>query len=529
MIRRKAGLNAILVASALSVGMQTKLASALQLDGPTVVLASSPGFCFYDADVVWVGAEYIVVMSSRSCPSAGADANGVMVQWNLRDAPSARRTIQTRGPFVNAFARVSSDLPDRAVFITGRQNAIGGWSVARLQANAGVPAVDMVQNTSWMLDIRQASFDCSQQGCLLAVDYLAAGQHTIASLGAGGAELIPYRSVPNVASILALQMGAESNIFAATPGVDPRMARWIAPNGPVQVIPPDGLARDVLGVVAARFAGSYLSISIDVDSVVRQHAQGLGVDPANTSTLAGANRLIDADSRGPVVVVAGTWVPPANSPQYFFAQSDGIRSFSLGAFELAGTRSAPGTIRVALEAGRNHSGTGLLVFERDRIGGDGHEVLGRRLMCGSDADCFDGDPLTPDRCVVSGAQNVCDRNAVVNPDADASTDASSDVPSDVRIESGVDGATAGADAIDALDVPASRADASMTDVGTDAVAPDRAGAGVRFSGGACECRVSEITARSGWSKSLGYCVVVAILLGAKSGQRFRRAGQGRKC
>ena len=216
---------------------------------------------------------------------------------------------------------------------------------------------------------------------------------------------------------------------------------------------------------------------------------------------------------------------------------------------------------MALERGRNHSGSGLMVFERDRVGGNGTDIIARRLQCTNSFDCDDGDVTTPDRCVAAGARFVCDRTPII-PDGgyspDASLEAGVDVPHMLTsrdVPNGLD-ASNGTDVLSAqegsvMDVPSalfadgadgadgaagmdgsSVADDSVSrfEDGTSASLDGRAASQdssvssnpLAFGGGACACRTTAGT-RTTPLKWLSFAALAALAARRKQRRRIQRS------
>jgi hypothetical protein len=505
---------------------------AIGLVGGAIQIASNPGICYSDPDVAAIGGENVIVFTQRNCV-APPDATAVAVRYSI----SQNMVVATvplhpvAAGFSNAFARIASVTPSSVSIATGRQTA-AAWSIVRIDTGAGLAPMQRTVPSNVAIAFDRFSFDCSSMGCglgALAPNRMM-GFTDLLYLGSDGSGQTHVATIAGETALSVVQLDAASHLLYTQPNNANRTMRYNALTARSAVLPPLNMGPNIISVAGARMQNALIAFSTDSNGSGGTYEFAENMPPIGPGTLGDAHPFYtDADGRGYRAVVVGLFRYNNGVREYFVAERLMDRSLihrgSITAVPMMG-----GMIRVALESGRNHLGTGLMVYERDRAGG-GREIMATRLQCTDSLDCEDGDPNTPDRCVAAGGNSFCLRNPD-GPDGgsdggEAGTDASitdsatnRDVPSspdssvvdgatrDATIDTGIasDASMNAGDATEqsdtmndvytaldgetddgALQDSSNAADRSAVDASTsaDSAAP---GMGMAFGGGSCGCR-----------------------------------------
>lgn len=532
--------------------------------GPEIVLASDPGACLTDPDVAWFDGQYFVVYSTRTCPILGPNASFSHLRVHRSGVAFNGGTLNLGAMQAGASAVRIAVSSNGLEAVAARQSLGGAWDFATARFVAGGAGFVPGPHVAWVSGVNQFSLDCFGARCVYATRATAAGTNTIYYMGENGQMISSIRSDAGGSWAFALQVGNESNVLFTQRSMEPYARRWVDVGPQIVSIPPLMGASPRGSIVGARWGTSFVSIVSTDDGRVQVYNNDRPATLLDGVALNGVATFMDATSRGSVVVATGVSTVAGLGAQYFWSETDGrtgIGSVLLGAGFPAGMT---GSIRVALETGSGHSGSGMIVYDRAQVMGGVREIVAQRLMCATDADCFDGDPLTPDRCVRAGAEAVCDRAVmdagvladvpnvdvpnrdVPNVDVPNPRDVpdSIDVPTDdgaisdgtmsandSSLESDIvlSGDDVSSDSRTPLMDAGSTADAPREDVMDSAVAMDARSTAdaeplpprFEFGGGSCACRVGEPAPRSSRT-SLGLAfVAVAMVIARRGLQRFR--------
>jgi hypothetical protein len=403
---------------------------AIDLTSGPITIAATPGICYSDPDVASVGGEFITVFSKRTCGAGTTDASVSAVRYNVMQDQIVGMPFQVHaiaGSFTSSFGRIAATGPTAIAIVAGLQNAMG-WTITRLNTGPGFVPLMRTNNTLFAAAFDKFAFDCTPQGCGLASAGVSARpvNSEVWWLGPDGADRQMISSIVGETVMTTVQIGPSSNVLFTQNNVAQRTIRYDVGASRSTVLPPLGIGTNIASLAGARLPGGLVVWSSDAAGGLYESGDNLAaIGP--TPIDGNFSYYHDADARASVVALVGVIRTMANTREYFVRQ----RSMNRAIRDIASIPGPPfagGVVRVALETGRNHLGTGLVVYEYE--GPQGREIRATRLQCTDALDCDDGDLGTPDVCGVVNRRTICIRN-VNAPDAgDAGMDAAlTDVPS----------------------------------------------------------------------------------------------------
>lgn len=494
--------------------------------GPIPLSGDPNSACAEDPDVVFWRDRFIVGYAGGACtlnaiqgarfvdvPIVGSVVNSGIARSAVTGRPVIVRLSLIERPRETPVAVVTGADPmdrSRITYALGRLNQTNTWN-----EHAG-SAPNTVRGS-----ITEAALDCLGSRCTLLTvgtdgsnQYLRRHAFGDASWTLNWGAVTPDPIASRRPAVV--QVADEGWSFAAQPGM----------NGGVRVTDPSGasalwLLRDELrqpfGVAALRTADGRPRVFASGDrsesSLVMWLGASIGMPSVNSTRVLDYFHPLDADTFSPrgtylVAGVDGASAVRGETLRLIALQEREQRAIPRSALSLSSSSwTVIRNVRVAVARSLDHEGLAMIVYDEHGLLSGGSSVFGLLVHCTHDEECDDGDDSTCDRCVeISTPTGTREHNRCVHESIAVCPSEDAGVAVDAA-EPSVDGAS-DASAQDAATSDVATSDASMEDARVEDAG--EAIRSVRFTGGACACRVPRGAApSSAWTSLLATLVTIA--------------------